>query len=476
MYNSRMGKDDDLYKELPSRDPAKLAAAGLSEFIDEEHDLEEIEIVDEKLRARKAARNEQRDEALRAAEAAKAEMVNAQIARSEARVLSASSERANVRLLWITRDISVMEAGSLSERRMLELSTLFPEIHMVILNVRDREPVLPMRLAENVWIYPTNSRFWWKMPFDAARVAREQLAFAGGFRADVIIAEDPFEAGLAGKLTAEKYERPLQVHVLDNIYSPEFKDIDPHNAIRLYVARYVIKRADCVRTRSMTVRNHILYEHTNLQETTETLPQYHDLAAWRDVTPTFDLHDRYPQFKFIMLHISAMQAQSHTDRVIQGVARTLLQYPTVGLVVVGSGPLRAAIEKLVMTLGLQRQVVFEPYTEDVISYMKTANVLIHLSESPEEDEVVLEAAAVKLPMILPNSGLAFELFSDGEAAFLCPVDDPSCVSSRINTFLNENMTRTSFAMNAQEIVFDRIEQDYQAYLRAYQSSIERCAR
>jgi glycosyltransferase involved in cell wall biosynthesis len=466
--------NDPLYKELASQDPAKRAGDGLNALLNDATQSDDIAIVDEKLLAKEEARIEAERQAVEAAAAEEALAVDVKEARQEAPILEYTSDRAEVRLLWLTQDVTLMQNGSLSERRMLELSTLFPEIHVVVLNIRGREALLPLRLAENVWVYPTNSRYWWKLPFDGARVAEEQLAFAGGFRADVVIAEDSFESGLAGYLTTKKYERPLQVHILEDIYDPEFKNLEAHNGIRLFVSNYVLKRASCVRTQSVAVRDQILFEHKKLKDVIEELPVYHDLSAWRDYVPTFNLHDRYRQFKFIMLHISSMQAYSHTDRVIHGVARTLLQYPTVGLVIVGSGPMRTAIEKLVTSLGLQRQVVFEPLQGEVLSHMKTANVLVHLSDSREEDEIILQGATVKVPMILSNTGLAAELFSDGNSAFLCPSDDSSCVSNRVNTYLNENLARTSFALNAQEIVFERIEQDYQAYLRAYKNSIERC--
>jgi glycosyltransferase involved in cell wall biosynthesis len=222
------------------------------------------------------------------------------------------------------------------------------------------------------------------------------------------------------------------------------------------------------------MRDQIVAEYPEVAPYTEVLPVYHNLGTWRDLEPTFSLHERYPQFKFIMLHVTGMQAHSYTDRVLNSVAFTLNRYPTVGLIVVGSGPMRAALEKQVINLGIQRQVVFESSQQDIISHMKSANILIHLAESPQEEEVILQAATVKLPMIAVQGGLAGELFTDGESAFLCPSGDIGCVSSRINAFLNENQARARFALNAQETVFERIEQDYAAYMRAYTNSIERC--
>lgn len=474
-----MAKGPSMF-DLPSLDPAKRAESGLTDALQNVEGFteeDEVVILDEKLKERESARAAEIQEAMRSGGdvvAREAERIDAAQARKSDPVLTYVSDRDGVRILMFTSDATILEAESLSRKRILELSRMFPEIHIVLLTMRRRDQQVTARIADNVWIYVTNSNSWWRTGLDAYRIAKEQLAFAGGFRADIVISEDPFEAGVAAYYIAEKYQRPLQVHVLEDIYDPVFTETDDVHWLHELMSHFTLRRADCVRTRSEYLKEHIVHEYKDLREVTEVLPLYHNLSTWRDLSPTFNLHERYPQFKFIMLHISDMQAHSYTDRVLNGAAFTLKRYPTVGLVIVGSGPMRSALEKQAVNLGIQRQVVFEPAQADVVSHMKTANILIHLSESAEEEDVLLKAAAVKLPMIATNSGLAAELFVDGESAFLCPPGDVGCVSSRINTFLNENQARSRFALNAQEIVFERIEQDYGVYLAAYKESIERC--
>jgi glycosyltransferase involved in cell wall biosynthesis len=310
--------------------------------------------------------------------------------------------------------------------------------------------------------------------FDAYRIANEQLTFAGGFRADIVIAEDPFESALVARFIADKYSRPFQIHLIEDIYDPEFHDHDPHNALRLHILPFTMKHAGCVRTASEYLKEKVIAEYPILTEHTEALPLYYNLEVWRDMTPSMSLKERYPQFKFIILHVSHMDARSHTTEVVHGAAPLLRMYPTIGLVIVGNGPFRPAIEKQVIALGIHSQVEFEPVPDEVISHMKSANVLIHLSEDPDEDTVILEAAAVKLPIIASTANIAGTLLKDGDSAFLCNGADPACVSYRLKAFLNDNLSRTRFAMNAQETVFERIEQDYFAYLNAYRNSIERC--
>lgn len=466
-----MAKGPSLYNDLPSLDPAKKAGDDLNSAIQGALEDDHVVILDEKIKERLVT---QEGEVPDTEPKEEAERIEAALARTGSRILEHETDRNGIRLLIFTKDETIPQSGSIAEKRILELADTFSEVHVVTLTMRAKDGHDTLRIADNVWVYNTQSTYWWKMGFDAYRIANEQLTFAGGFRADVILAEDPFESGVAACFIADRYERPFQVHVTDDFYDPAFKERDDHNSLRVFMANYVLKRVDCVRTKSTSLRNQIVGEYPELHDFTEVLPTYHNLSVWRDLTPAFSLRERYPHFKFIMLHVSAMQSRSHSIEVVSGVAPILKRYPTVGLVIVGNGPLRSALEKQVIGLGIQNQVEFEPTPNEVISHMKSANILIHLSEDPEEDETILQAAAVRLPMITNTEGLAGELFTEGESAFMCANADPTCVSMRINTFLNENESRARFGLNAQEIVFERIEQDYGAYLDAYRGSIERC--
>lgn len=466
--------------DLPSYDPAEQAQDALHAVLNEGVDADGLVVLDERIKEREAQKKVDEERAAAALGEQSAQVpepdlsVDATIARSAAPMLAVQSERAGARILLFTQDVSILEPNSLSQTHLLELAAMLPEIHVVLLTIERRNAALTARVADNVWVYVTNSNSWWKMGFDAYRIAKEQLAFAGGFRADLVIAEDPFESGVAAYYIADAFKRPFELHVLTDIYDEALRAEDPYDTFHQFMARFSLRRADGVRTRSEFVRNEILHEHRSLAGLVEVLPVYHNLSVWRDFTPAFNLHERYPQFKFIMLHISAMQPHAHTDQVLAAAAPTLLRYATVGLVIVGSGPLRAAIEKQVVALGLQRQVAFEPSQQEVLSHMKSANVLLALDETAEGDDIVLMAATVKLPMVTVRGGLAEELFVDGESAFLCAPGDVNCIGTRINTYLNENLARTRFALRAQETVFERVEQNYNAYLEAYRNSVERC--
>lgn len=395
-------------------------------------------------------------------------------ARAESPILSHNNERQALRLCVFTKDTSILEEGSASYERIADGQNLFLETHVILIDARaQRKETPPIRLFKNVWIYTVSNESWWHSTYHAYMIACEQLSFSGGFRADVIVAEDSFESGLAGWFVSKKFKRPFQLHVLDDFFDEEFLDSIQSPLAYTWSTSYLLRHAQSIRTKTETQRQIILEEYASTKSTVEVLPVYYNLRAWRDFVPTVSLREMYPRFKFIILHVSLMNAQSHTDHVLNGATKLIRTYPTVGLIIVGNGPLRSSLERRAISLGIQKQVEFLPMPQELISYMKSANVLVHLSENSEEEDVLLEAAVSRLPIIATTHGLAGSLFTDGDSAFLCSHDDTACISARLNQYLNDNNNRSRFALNANALVFDRIVQDYDAYLLSYKESIER---
>ena len=444
--------------------PALRAEQDISKATSGISDTEDITVVDENLKRVQEARG------VEESEATVTEVAEEKVATP---VLEYASTRNRARLLILTSDQRVYTVGSEAHSHLLELEAMFAEVHVIVLGRKKRTEGV-QRVGTAVWVYTSASRFWWRMAFDARRVAKKELSFGGGFRPDIIIADDPFEAGLAGLLIAKRYQRPFQVHVKIDFLDAGFKHRQKLNKWRAAIARYVLKRTTCIRTQTAYMQKRVMDKYKRAASQVEVLPIFYDLSAWRSAIPIVDIKDLYPEFKFVLLHVSTMNALSYTAAVIDGLFYILRQYPTIGLVILGDGPDREALEERVAEYNLSGQIKFEPRNVDVLSYVKTAQVLIHTSEETTEDKVILQAATAEVPIVCGNFGLASELFVNEESVLLCPVDSPPCFGEKVNRLLNDNRLRQTLAMNARQEVADRVEQNHVAYINAYRASIERC--
>jgi glycosyltransferase involved in cell wall biosynthesis len=463
-------ENESPYDDTKLVDPAKRAAAGVDAAIEEAETPEDIVIHDEKLRERTVSR----EEAARKKAEEAAQMVSAEEALQEGKVVTSVSDRQNVRVLILTQNVGVLTNGGVAQARILEYSKMFAEVHVVVLCLNGESTNEPDRIAQNVWLYPTNSSKWWRTPYDAYQMVKEQLVFGKGFRADLIIAEDAFESGAAAWYVGRKFSRVFEVHIFDDFFEPDFKDEDEHNSFRLTLSKFVLPRAACVRTATEFLKEQVTDNYPKLQDVVEVLPTYYNFDAWREAGVVVNLKELYPQFKFVVLHFSSMGERSHTEEVIDGLYYILRQYPTVGLIIVGDGPKRKALEERVASYELAGRIEFIEQVDEFVSYIKSTDVLVHTSQNSEDDKYIFCAGVVGTPMVAADTGLASTLFEDGESAFLCPSDSPPCIGEKVNRFMNEGQLRVKFERYAADAVKERVEQDYDAYLESYRISVERC--
>jgi len=454
-----MQKEETPYGDLGSLDPSKRAAKNLDEAISSAEADESIVVYDKKIASKQERSKKERDQK-------KKVLVDVDEALHEEKIVSESETRQTLRILILTGDASMLKEGTTSQERLLKYSKMFAEVHVVVLCLKGDSVNEPDRVANNVWVYPTNSRERWKTGIDAYRVVKDQLVFMESFRVDVVISENPFIPGAVGRYFAKKYKRSFQVHL--------FEEYDSQGGFASLIEKYVMSGADCVRTKNSLLERKVVKSYPALSGNTETFPTYYDLDAWQNTEPAFDLHEEYPQFKFILVHFSSMAEGSHTEEVVDGLFYILKQYRTVGLIIVGNGKNREALQKRAVAFGIGNQIALKPRSDDIVSYIKTADVLIHTSENTDEDDTILCAGVVGTPIVAGEGGIAGELFEDGKEALLCPNDSPPCIGEKVNRLLNENTLRTQFERYARQAILERVKQDSEAHLSAYRGSIERC--
>lgn len=388
---------------------------------------------------------------------------------NENTVYKVSSNRNETRVLFISRDESLLNPTQQSLDGYTNISDLFDEVHILILRqgIKARNPVL--RVAKNVWLYTASDRNWWKTPFAGMSLARQQLVFAEGFRPDLIIARDPFESAVLGLLLSKKYQRPLQLHVLENYYKLDFIKKDKRNIWRSRLAPYVISRIESVRTSTVA-----MYDLIKLKFTVKdlaVLPRFNNYESLISIPKTIDLRAKYKPFVFIMLYIGKLTNESAVNRAIDA-GRFGLRNPHVGLIILGDGPAKKMFEKRAEILGIKEQVVFETDVKDVVPYLKSANVLIIPDTDAESEEVALKGAAAGIPMVLSRTPAREDIFTDGESALFCAPDNIDEFSLKLNILMNDVLLRNHMVQLAQEMIVAKFHDDPNKYLTAYRESLE----
>lgn len=131
-------------------------------------------------------------------------------------------------------------------------------------------------------------------------------------------------------------------------------------------------------------------------------------------------------------------------------------HPEARLQIVGDGPLRSSLERLVVDLGLQRGVTFSGAlpNERVADLMKRCAIFclpsVRASDGDSEGlgQVLLEAAATAKPLIGTRHGGIPEVVRDGQTGYLVPERDSSALAQRICSLLSDPGLRQRFGKSA----------------------------
>lgn len=139
------------------------------------------------------------------------------------------------------------------------------------------------------------------------------------------------------------------------------------------------------------------------------------------------------------------------------------------LLMVGDGPLRAALTQLVEQLGLQDVVWLAGDRQDVPRLLQVMDVFVLPSLGEGISNTVLEAMASGLPVIATAVGGNVELVEDGCNGSLVPAGDHVALATALAALLRDDGERARRGANARQRACERFdwERTVAAYLRVY---------
>lgn len=395
--------------------------------------------------------------------------VTAEQAMKEARLVQHQSQRDITRVLFISQDLELLNPTHQSLDGYLDISEVFDEVHILVLRKGIRPTKEALRPHKNVWIYTAAGSYAWQLPMRGQELLRQQLVFADGFRADLVVARDPFESALVALWVHKKFRTPIQLHVMINFYTDYFTGLAKGNWLRRWVARYAIPKFPSIRTTTQRIQQ-LMEEHFKIPDT-KRLPQLNLYESIDSVRQTLDLKQKYPQYVFNLLFVGDLNEKS---KVIQAIdtARFMLLNQRISLIILGDGPLYRDCQKRVELLGIDKQVIFERRSRDRVQYLKAANLLIVTDTDPQSEELVLQAAGAKIPMVMVHTEAREDMFTHLESAYICPPNDPQALADGIHELMNNYAVRRLIVEQAFALITERFHQDPEEYRQDYRDSIE----
>lgn len=144
-------------------------------------------------------------------------------------------------------------------------------------------------------------------------------------------------------------------------------------------------------------------------------------------------------------------------RAVEALKIVLASGLDVRLHIVGTGPSSelARIKTLATNLGIEKNVIFEGYCDDVETFMKKADFSWVCSQAEAFGRVIVESMAIGTPVIAGESGGIPEIITDGETGILYPHGDIEALARRTIELTNNPEKYCAISRRAYNVAYQK---------------------
>lgn len=209
------------------------------------------------------------------------------------------------------------------------------------------------------------------------------------------------------------------------------------------------------------------YRHFAITRDIEVIPNFIDLERFKKQKKDHFKLAICPNGEKLIVHTSNFRKVKRIDDVVEIFCKLRKQLPA-KLLLVGDGPERARIERLVMEKCMVDDVRFLGKLDAIEEVLSVADLFLMPSETESFGLAALEALACEVPLITTNVGGLPELNIQGVTGFMSDLGDVNDMVEKAAYILaDENLPR--FKVNAlaraKEFDIERIMPLYEAYYR-----------
>lgn len=137
---------------------------------------------------------------------------------------------------------------------------------------------------------------------------------------------------------------------------------------------------------------------------------------------------------------------------IDAAARVAVEFPDVGFVLFGDGPLRASLTAQIARLNLADRFVLGGFSADLGNFLPLLDLAVLSSTTEGLPVILLETFAAGVPMVATAVGGVPEVLEDGRSGFLVPSGDVAALAGRMMDALRDDDARRAMGAYAREHV------------------------
>ncbi|MEM3154018.1 MAG: glycosyltransferase family 4 protein [Candidatus Woesearchaeota archaeon] len=310
----------------------------------------------------------------------------------------------------------------------------------------------PVNIADNVMAYPTNSKYQFRFPWQAAKIGAE---IHKERPVNLVTTQDPFVCGYAGWLMKKRFGIPLVVNIFSSFFDDQFwKREDWKNPFFNIFGKWLIKKADGVRVECDTEREKVISLGVSAEKV-KVAPVLVDLKKFSDEKGS--VREKYIDgYDRIVLFIGRLSVEKNVGLLIKAAKVVAQKRPKTLFLIVGGGKDEINLKSMAADC---KNILFTgriPHA-DIPKYHKAADVLVLPSFYEGIPLVVVEAAAAGLPVICTDVRDAKDVIIEGKSGFIVPKDNPDILALRILDVLEDPKKAKEMGKIGQKLVMEKFD-------------------
>ena len=372
----------------------------------------------------------------------------------------------NVKLnvLAISHGRDLFEVDGINRARMIACSEALSSHHIIIFS-RQKDGLVTEQISKNLTLYPTSAKTGPGMVIKAITIGLSILRRPNG--SWIITAQDPFEAGLIGFILRLRTKVPFNVQVHADFFSHSYWRREKLlNRVRYLFGIWLLRRADSVRVVSDRIAKNIL----RMGVPTNHLHKLPVLINVSDFTPTTDR-----QFNGEIINIISVARfvpVKNLPLLIKAFSLAVTQMSNLRLTLVGSGPERDRLLKIIQSSNNQGIITVLPWSSDVPKLLSQADIYALSSDYEGWARVLIEAMAAGLPIVTTEVGCVGEICKQDIHALVTSPRDLNAFAEALVTLAKDTKLRQRF-YKASVQTTQTISQNLPDYITAWSNILNK---
>lgn len=169
-------------------------------------------------------------------------------------------------------------------------------------------------------------------------------------------------------------------------------------------------------------------------------------------------------------HISNFRPLKRIEDLVYAMCIINKKSPNIKLLLVGDGPERHSVERLIDRLDLRRNITLTGYRSDIPELLRCSDLVVICSETESAPLTVLEGMSSGLPIIGTNVGGIPEIVKDGVNGFLVPVKHPEAIAEKVLELASDKDKARKMGTRGRRMVLEKYSKDIvvDQYLKVYE--------